>query len=540
MHNLLADPLIATLPHGPHTLPGVMAALAGDEIDGYPALRAHQRMFWHMFLVQLAAMALRRARCADIPPDEDAWRRLLRAMTPDHPGDEPWHLVVDDRTRPGFMQPPVPENVQLKNEASTPDALDLLITSKNHDLKQAVAANAAPQDWIFALIALQTGGGYDGAGNYGIARMNGGSSSRAMLTLAPCCGDTAFIREPRHGPWFRREVLRLLTDYAPPEHLDYPKTGGIGLTWLSPWPEGGQLATKQLDPLFIEVCRRVRLFQRGGRLIAERGTSKAQRINAKAMKGNLGDPWAPVERTGAKSLTIGEAGTFDYRKMTELLLGGEWKLPLLARPASQDTPDTRLMLVAEAIGRGNSKTGGMKSRSLPVSGGTVQSLFRQRETLGELAAEQMKDIKDFSKALGAAVVMAIAGGDKKRIKDSYSFSSLEGMPQQGGDKKRIKDSYSFARPAEARLDRLADARFFEFLWKRFERASPAARKEIRGEFRRILWKETCKIFDDTLPTLPGSSLLRPRAEVLARRKLKDSVMNSFGDDLKAKERNHAG
>ena len=58
---------------------------------------------------------------------------------------------------------------------------DLLLTSRDHDLKQTVASRASPEDWVFALVSLQTSEGYGGRGNYGIAQMNGGSSSRPML-----------------------------------------------------------------------------------------------------------------------------------------------------------------------------------------------------------------------------------------------------------------------------------------------------------------------------------------------------------------------
>ena len=103
------------------------------------------------------------------------------------PDDEPWRLVVDDRSKPAFLQPPVPKDVTLNKDVATPDALDLLITARNHDLKQAIARRADPEDWIFALVSLQTGEGYGGgSGGYqGIARMNGGWSSRPMMALAP-------------------------------------------------------------------------------------------------------------------------------------------------------------------------------------------------------------------------------------------------------------------------------------------------------------------------------------------------------------------
>ena len=61
----------------------------------------------------------------------------------------------------------------------------MLVTSKNHDLKSAVAVQAGVDDWIFALITLQTMEGFGGAGNYGISRMNGGLGSRPAFSLVP-------------------------------------------------------------------------------------------------------------------------------------------------------------------------------------------------------------------------------------------------------------------------------------------------------------------------------------------------------------------
>ena len=169
------------------SLPGLLAAMARGEVASFPALRPHQRPAWHMFLVQLATLALSDAGAADLPEDEATWRAALRGLTADFPDDAPWHLVVEDRGKPAFLQPPDPGGLKW-HEVATPDALDMLITSRNHDLKREIAHDAAPQDWIFALVSVQTMEGFGGAGNYGVARMNGGSSSRVMIALAPVTG----------------------------------------------------------------------------------------------------------------------------------------------------------------------------------------------------------------------------------------------------------------------------------------------------------------------------------------------------------------
>lgn len=514
--NLLSRPLITAEPCGKLTLPGVLAALSRDEVMGFPALRPHQAMFWHMFLVQLAALVLHRAGLGDMPESEDAWRELLRALTPDFPEDEPWRLTVDDWSRPAFLQPPVPDGVKLANDVPTADALDLLITSRNHDLKQAIARRGAPEDWIFALVSLQTGEGYGGAGNHGIARMNGGSSSRALLTLAPLAGDSSLNdMAPRAGAWIRRDVRLLLANREAWHTLDYPADGGIGLTWTRPWPEGAQLQTRQLDIWFIEACRRIRLFERDGVLSGVKGTSAAARIDAKHLKGAVGDPWAPVHKTEAKSFTLA-GGDFDYGTLMELLFSGNWAVPQLARSAgvegSGTGPGNPMTIVAMALARGNSKTEGYRTRIIPVSGKISKALGPRRAELHELARAQADTVAAFDKALAYALVLAAAGGERERIR---------------------RDAYAFARPARDSFARFADSIFFEHLWRRFEagEADAEARRHAELAFAARLKEHTWALFDEAMPTMPCPSLYRHRAEARARRALYASALRTAWPEL---------
>jgi CRISPR system Cascade subunit CasA len=290
------------------TLPGVFAALMADRIAAFPALRAHQRHAWHAFLVQLGAMALHAAGLTEPPTEEAAWCELLRALTPDDPADHAWSLVAPP-DRPALLQPPIPDGLAaLKNEITTPDALDMLVTAKNHDLKQAAMATAQPDDWLFALLTLQTMEGFLGAGNYGISRMNGGFANRAALGRVPPGGPGAQVRRDL------RALLSLRAGIA--ERNGYPLTGGIGLVWLEPWDGSDSLPATRLDPLYIEVCRRVRAIERNGVLSARTGSSKEPRIEP-AQGGVTGDPWAPLrvdKDRSLKALTLDASG-FDYRRM---------------------------------------------------------------------------------------------------------------------------------------------------------------------------------------------------------------------------------
>ena len=214
MINVLTDPVIrCDASDGSRvgaSLPDVYAQLMSDAIDAFPALRPHQRHAWHAFLVQLGAMALHRAGASEAPGDADGWASIIRGLTPDDAGDECWQLVVDDITKPAFLQPPAgsaDREPDYKHEVRTPDELDMLVTARNHDLKSAVAGKASTDDWVFALITLQTMEGYGGPSNYGISRMNGGYGNRPAFTLAPPGGPGAHVR---------RDILALLESAAEP------------------------------------------------------------------------------------------------------------------------------------------------------------------------------------------------------------------------------------------------------------------------------------------------------------------------------------
>ncbi|MCW2274733.1 CRISPR-associated protein Cse1 [Rhodoblastus acidophilus] len=509
MFNLLTQPLIAAAPLGPLSLPGLLAALSRDEVDSLPALRPHQAPAWHMFLVQLGALAMHRSGRTELPREEGDWCDLLRGLTPDFADDAPWRLVVEDWTKPAFLQPPVPKAVKLENTVPTPDAMDLLITAKNHDLKQAVAQAAAPEDWIFALVSLQTGEGYGGRSNYGIARMNGGSSSRPMVTLAPLAGDKSMT--PRSGAWFRRNVRTLLeTRHAELQRhaqFAYPATGGLGLIWIAPWPDDAQLHLRELDIWFIEICRRVRICADCEGISAVKGLSKSTRIDAKAFNGALGDPFAPIHRTENKGLTLGD-GDFDYSRLTTLLLSGDWELPILARPASFERTGDTMAVVCMALARGNSRTDGFKSRILPLDGRKAQSLGARRQALFELAQAQIEDIDKFDKALGYALAMVAAGGDRDKIK---------------------KEHYRHAAGARAAFDRTVDSEFFDHLWARdaAQQQSAEALKAEQTAFHQALLKNAEAAFEAAVAAVPCASLFRPRAEARARSAFAGRLRHEF-------------
>ncbi len=487
--NILEESLISVGTNRAETLPGLFAAMARGERVAFPALRPHQRPAWHMFCVQLAALALWTGGRSEAPEDEEDWRELLRALTPDFPDDEPWCLVVADRARPAFLQPPDPGGLKW-SQVATPDALDMLITARNHDLKQQVMQDARPEDWLFALVSMQTMEGYNGKGNHGIARMNGGNSSRVMLSLASQTGESL---APAPSSWWRRDLAILLERRSQGSESGPCRPGGLALLWLAAWPEGAQLDPQDLDPWFIEICRRVRLSHGDG-LQAERATSKAARVDAKAFKGVLGDPWAPVDHSRGTSLTLGE-GRFDYRRLHALLFTGDWQRPPCAEPRRNDGDS---LLVAEAFSRGNSKTYGFQSRILPIPGGVLRDFWGT--PMEKLSKDQLEMIAAIDKVLRNALALMAASGIWDNVK---------------------KEHYAHTRPARAAFDRRADALFFPALWEAVNasREGTAALKAAQARFKAQLRKAAIAEFEAALPVIPCAAIFRPRAEARARRAL---------------------
>ena len=185
------------------SLPELFSALERNEVAAFPALLPHQAAPFHVWLVQLGCHALETAgQVENLPPPDpkkpwamlgrhspDEWRDMIRGVVPDYsrkfPLDEPWCLVTDDLNKPAFMQVPAPDGdfADYRGEAQFPDDLDLLISAKNFDVKSGVMKHPSAEEWIFALISLQTNSGFLGRGNYGVARQNGGWSIRPILTL---------------------------------------------------------------------------------------------------------------------------------------------------------------------------------------------------------------------------------------------------------------------------------------------------------------------------------------------------------------------
>lgn len=514
MFNLLEDRLINATIDGrtdTATLPEVYASLMADTVDAFPALRPHQRHAWHAFLVQLGAMALHRAGCSTPPDTAVEWYTLLRGLTSDHPNDEPWQLVVSDITKPAFMQPPASNAGKLaefKNPVKTPDELDMLVTSKNHDLKAAVASAGTHNDWLFALISLQTTEGFSGAGNYGISRMNGGLGCRPAFTITPSV---------RPGIHVRRDLGALLEQRDKILDLDLMRDGGVQLLWTKTWDgtNAEALLLNDLDPFFIEICRRIRLQAHSkSSMSALRATSKAARIEAKAQKGRTGDPWTPINIKEGKSLTLAPGG-FTYKHTVDYLLTPDWQpAPLFFLTTDEWHAPEDMLLVARGMVRGQGKTGGYHERIVPFKEQVIRGFVHTaaRQELSRIAGERIEQAGKVQRILRHAVSVFAAGGNTKDVRDEHR---------------------SRANLWANKLNEIIDTSFFDALQTEFAEDDPGKRKRVRNMWLKNdrgdgVINQAWRILQDAEDSLPCPSVQRYRARVRADSVFQRGIHGSKG------------
>ncbi len=504
MFNILIEPLIRIETASGTvirvTLPELLAKAAADDLVSFPGLRPHQRHAWHSFVVLLAVNAMLAAELEEPPDDPETWREALRRLTPDHPDDSPWSLVAPD-DRPALLQPVASLGTGFKT-AATPDELDVLVTSKNHDVKQSRLVFADPEEWLFALVTLQTTEGFLGSGNYGISRMNGGFSNRPGLSISPPGGTGAHIRRDIVG------LLRVRDDIVDA----YPAFAGfLVLVWLEPWDGTTALAPSALDPFYIEICRRVRLrSDDDGQLSAALAGSKVARIATDKNGGGLtGDPWTPVDIGSApKALTVDGRG-FHYKRFADILVGRNFKpAPLQRIGGNEEGLAGGAEFVARALVRGQGKTEGFHERRIHAPSSVVRKMAEGRDDLlARLAAERIIDAGHVRSALRTALLVLYQNGPEVL------------KPKDPNSDKR-------ASPVLDRFESEIDRDFFEHLFAIADTVEERRHERIKDWLDEIRSRAS-RLLEAAETGSSMSSVRKLRAQVRARRAFNGVFMKHF-------------
>ncbi len=484
------------------TLPRLYSYLALDEIESFPGLARHQSQAWYQFLAQLGAIAAHRAQSGETPKSPSEWHSLLSALTPGC-SDTAWSLVVADASKPAFMQMPTARVGEYKTQAVSPSELDILVTSKNHDRKSGPVAASAVHAWLFALVAAQTSHGYSGRNNYGIARMNGGTSSRVLVDRRPSGRwGLRVMRAIRMLVIQRRRVLNRVSDDM------YRATGGLALTWLRSWDTDAQIEVDTLDPYFIEVCRRLRLVIGPDGDISALGTgSKRARINAKDLKGHLGDPWVPVihDKKGVKALTVSGRG-FDYRLVHRILFDKAIDRPLaLAAIEDEGESDTEIHLLV--LAREQGKTQGLQERIVPLA-------HSKRIRFGDDADEGYTSLAKLSEEMVGKASLA------RKVLRQAILVYLHGPehPNWKGAE---------ARPVVASFDRAIDGSFFDLLFTAPQRGFDVVDEQWQRFLKDEAIKYATRAWDRYSPPSARREKARAKAQAVLFGGLRKCVPEAF-------------
>lgn len=424
--NLLIDPLLRVQTKQDLeylSLPALFAALGKNEVRHLVGIQRHQHDAFHVFLCYLAGAVLARDHSSNPVRREDFWREGLLRLS-GNAGYDAWQVVVEDVSRPAFMQPPLPEgNRKPTSVMNTPDELDVLQTAKNHDVKRQRATSAEVDTWLYALISLQTMSGYCGSGNHGISRMNSGAGNRSVVEV---------MRDRTPGQRWIDAVTRLL------DHRRHVLEGpfgydpeGLVLVWLEPWDGNTPLELARLDPFYIEICRRIRLH--GGRTIdcAEFHTSRQPRIAAKELNGVVGDPWLPVElkgidkgnKAGVKALSFPSAG-ITAEHMRRLVFEDELQLSTLQKPQPNWKGD--LWLSASVLVRGQGTTDGFHEWEVQIPKRKTLSVFgrsSERDVLEKLSRDAIAYVATMQNQVLKPAVFAYALGAPQKLDLDNAFGN---------------------------------------------------------------------------------------------------------------------
>ena len=450
MFNLLNERVIPVISNGTKiylSLPDILTYLVRDDIDSFVGLRAHQAQALYQLIAQLGALSLIESQINDIPVDAHSWRTCLETLSLRFSGTA-WDLVVEDPTKPAFFQPPTNLINQYKPKASTPDELDILVTAKNHDRKRSHVSSGCPHLWIYSLITLQTNQGYSGRDYAGIARMNRGYGSRVMVDLRP---------NRRWGPRVIRAIRMLIQLRKSQSESAFESifrlTGGRKLLWLDNWDLDTQMVLKELDPLFIDICGRVRLLRQSlsGKISAQYRPASRLRVNAKEHNGNLQDPWIPIDRRGdvPKALTVSPKG-FDYRLVQEILFDTAFEYPHAMKPLlGEEEEDMEVHMTV--LVRGKGKTDGLHERIIPWPARLIPILGGDDILNGEANALCKQMMANLSRRM-----VSVAGDIRKELRTAI-LVYLQGPEEPDFTKHGADSSTNY-------FDREVDRRFFEILF----------------------------------------------------------------------------
>ena len=299
---------------------------------------------------------------------------------------------------------------------------------------------------------------------------------------------------------------------------EYPMSDtGIALLWTVPWDgtKAEPLLLTEMEPFYIEICRRIRMRWSANELSAVRAKSEVGGKRLVDVKGLTGDPWAPISNIanaqGTPHKFLDWEYKFGYARVVAGLTSPDWKQPYLLRLAQFDKGfNGDMILVARGMIRSEGLrlvTKGYHERIIPIRRKLRSAIGRRAgsgdamDDVGRIANERIKQ---------AAIVQGL-------LKESIETFIVQGqIPRL---RKLTEDDRRRVRNYSSELDAIIDSTFFEDLQVEFEEDDADERDRIRNKWLLNdkdddgVINHARHILADAQDALPCRTLQRYRARV---------------------------
>lgn len=510
------------------SLPELFCKLNADECFDMPYLQAHHADAIYSFFVNLAALCV--AHSADgktVPATAEEWRQAMLIVSKND--ESMWELVQSDMSKPGFFQPPT--SLTGGTEFSSPDGIDVLITTKSFDIKQGYLDNKNLEYWVYALISCQTLSGYSGSGCQGIVRIQSGYASRFTMS---------FVEAPFFNTRFKADLQMCISEresIAETYSLNLDTASNVSLLWSVPRDAYTFLELSKCDPFFIEAARVIRLYvKEDGSIYATRFTTKEAMLS-KDVRGVVGDIWSPVEMLLPNPKDIGKKEpilqavnlkeSFNFKSLKKFVTDKSIA-PLSGSLETNENLQSGFLYLSSMI-RGKGKTEGYHRVIVPISKGMLASFSRKTsrsdgEIVTELQARyeaQLTEMEDVWQELVALPLKKVFG------------TNVDGSKKESGPLDIILASY------KKLYQHSADTKFFNYLMAFTAAESLEAQIAVQKFWIQHLASLSEKLLNLANQKLAKSSgdvyMLRARLEIAirtAKQKLSKKYSLDLGDRMK--------
>lgn len=430
--------------------------LTGSEpVLGFPHVAAEQHGYWYRFLVRCAAKALRELgipmeRAVGLPTaglQHSVTEVLARVVG----GEDAWLLFQPEPAKPGFLQPPVAGGtLPGAYKANGISLLSAAIGSKQHERKSEAVRSLGPEHTVYALLELQMGAIYGGAGNQA-SQLMGSGSGKGSGTPFMGVRIGADLRDT-----FRHDVEVMLRGW---DRVAIQKglSGRVWALWAEPWDGNQALQTRQLDPAFIPCARLIRLAppRADGSFDTVWFRTSGARVNLKehGKGGDLGDPFTPFVPDVRPPHAPKIRGTMDrgytYEEVVNLLFGGDAKRPGTPSASVSEAarrrinPETPVRVVFEGTAYDQGKTGGFHRRELPLPPQAARS-FTDPDPLLAAHDFMLKKAKEAKSALRGAARVLLAGNPKPRTGDAGKVEAGARLLEERIDREYLPELFRAA------------------------------------------------------------------------------------------------